>query len=829
MNILERIDFAFNKKLISEAGPMKEKGEPGEVIDMTDQTARMYGLSNCRGPNIGWDDYAAGRDYQPPMHFEAGSNVEIGPKDTGKDGVLVPGDYKEVKFIGPNPYSVNHGGIRPWSKGEIIATLIYDGDDEEGEGGPNGLLRMLAKQKGRITKASEAMAGKEERDENDIRDSVMLGAMAVLQMLPKDENRPGTRFTAFVGNWIEQAMFAGTPPGYSDEYRRTKGLRSRVEPAVKNAILAARQGKPMDEVLRDVQDKFNELYRCPACKGTGTVASLKKEPVLDANGNDTGLKKVVKTKNGKTIPENQPCEKCGGKGTTKHIEKGPHHPFGNLLPELEKVRNKVIRAITSGSPKAIEAAYKNMEDEFDRIKLEGEIFSSGGITTTGSVGKKAREHGALNTYNRASKLLNKQRELAEKAIKELQEGNAEELDKLANEAGRQWKAFKTPKHKKWVPDPNVAPEDQKEPVYVSPYEKPQKTLHGSRGSIGLAAITTELIRALQSKNEEQIRKFITMSQDEERLIRDREQVKLQSSKATQLDIGSGDDDDDDDEERSDFADVGQATSAITQKYREIITMAMARLSPYRDDSRERKERASVANKTLSSIKSAIDVYLKTKAGGQDTSNAIIAIENLSNLSPNLGDEWKEEIAEVLRNLNGAIEMDDGFKEIKRDIADLQKVAKEDTRLVAPEGSLTPQEYRVALRLYGINDYPEKNTPQDPEIDEQGRKSKWAEAGYPLVGQKQIGKEQNIYLWTDVFETTDENGDPIPSVSSARITTVKRNAEFKIGDLARQLKQQIGEEFGYDSVDYQIISEFYVSYCRMIVEEAVPGSLKLIYG
>ncbi|MFA5767411.1 MAG: hypothetical protein WC919_05800, partial [Candidatus Paceibacterota bacterium] len=351
----------------------------------------------------------------------------------------------------------------------------------------------------------------------------------------------------------------------------------------------------------------------------------------------------------------------------------------------------------------------------------------------------------------------------------------------------------------------------------------------SRGSIGLAAITTELIRALQSKNEEQIRKFITMSQDEERLIRDREQVKLQSSKATQLDIGSGDDDDDDDEERSDFADVGQATSAITQKYREIITMAMARLSPYRDDSRERKERASVANKTLSSIKSAIDVYLKTKAGGQDTSNAIIAIENLSNLSPNLGDEWKEEIAEVLRNLNGAIEMDDGFKEIKRDIADLQKVAKEDTRLVAPEGSLTPQEYRVALRLYGINDYPEKNTPQDPEIDEQGRKSKWAEAGYPLVGQKQIGKEQNIYLWTDVFETTDENGDPIPSVSSARITTVKRNAEFKIGDLARQLKQQIGEEFGYDSVDYQIISEFYVSYCRMIVEEAVPGSLKLIYG
>jgi hypothetical protein len=805
MNILERIDSAFKKKTINEEVHTKEPGEPGDFVNMHDPIARVLALRNSKGPHIGWDNYAAGKDYQPPTYFEAGSDKELGPKDTGAKGVTAPtdGKEKEIAFDGPSQYSERHGFVRPWSTGEILTTLMHVGPDED----TDGELHIIAT-KGVISRAREAMTGRDEPNQDDIEDAMALGAMAVLQILPKDEARPGVRFTSFIGNWMEQAMFAGAQPGYSDEYRRARGLRSRVEPAVKRAIVDASKGIPLDDALADVERKFNELYICPACKGDGTINIWKDEPDPDPK------------KPAKKVPAKVQCKKCDGKGTTEHIKAGPQHPFGKLLVDLEEVRDKVVRAITSGSTEAIKKAYKDLQDKFNEIKEEEDTFSSGGITTTGSVGKKPREHGALNAFKRITILFDEQRALAEDAIELLRQGDDSNWDAVMEAARGVWKNFKTLEHKKWAPDPNDP--DAKEPVYVSPYESPKQ------GSMGLLAIQKAFETALKSKNTDHIKEFIAMSHEEQQHIRDIEQEKLDSSRATSLNVG-GDDDDDEGEERSDFASKRRSVGEFTQKYYEIVSKSIGMLSPYHDDSLERKERASIAGKTLASIKSSIDAYLKMKASGQDTSDVLANIQDISkNLSPKLG-EWKEEIVGVLRNLNGAIEVDDGFKEVKHDISDLQKIAKEDTKIESSEGSLTPQEYRLALRFYGIHDYPEKGTPQDPEIDEQGRLSKWAEAGYPAIGEKQIGREQSIFLWTDVFETTDDNGEPMQSVSNARISKVLTSAKLKIGDLARQLKQQIGEEFGYDSVDYQIISEFYVAYCRMVVEEIAPGSLKTIRG
>jgi len=820
MNILERIDSVLaGNNLVLEAKYVREGDEPGLAVDMSDPQERLRGLALCRGPSVGWDDYAAGRDYVPPYHYGKKSTLEVGPKDTGRDGVLA--DYDKVAFKhGPNPYSEKHGGIRPWSPGEILLTIMQ-----------GGLLRKIAT-KGKVQQAAVATHGKQ--DSHDIEEAMAVGAMAAMQAIPDDEARPGTRFTAYLGTYIQQAMLAGAPPGYADEYRRTRGIRRALDPILKRAIVHARTGDPRltetkietdnDGIktvvatsdLDQIKKVFSRLDICPKCGGTGQIMGYK---VYDDEDEEEDPEhksgSYAKDDNKNKIPEQKECRKCDGRGSTKHIPEGPRHPYGLLLGRLKKLRDDLVRAITSGNAGEIQKEYDIAQKEFDEIEEKEDTYSTTGTTTGGAIGTKPREHGALNAYRRAEEYLEAQRDLANKAIDILGRGvGPKEWQKeVVDVAEKQWKDFSSLEHKDWAPDPDNP--RKKEPVYISPYNKYLEPLH------------EQFVKMLKSSNVQvrDIQDFIIQSTETQRLIRDKEQHKLQSTKATTMDVST---DDGGSIERANLADRGEDT-ALHNKLHEVATIAVAKLSPYRDDSIERKEQATVAFKVLDAIKKAVDVYIKTKADGGDTTEATQAISRAAQLEQRLSGEWQEEVDEILRNISGAIEFNTGLKDIRRDILDLQKVAKEDTRLKPPEDALTPQEYRIALRMLGIKDYPEKGTPQDPEIDEQGQKSKWAEAGYPPVLSTDPGRKQDLFLWTDVFETTDEHGNPRQAVSDARISTVKRSAEFKVGAMIAKIRQQIGEEFGYDSIDYQIISEAYIAYCHLLIEQALPGGVKLIYS
>ena len=317
MNILERIDSALNEAQRPKKTPFKEhypvfREAPREpvIVDMTEQAFRMAALRNSRGPCAGWDDYIAGRDYQPPMYFN--SNVPVGPEDTGKHGIMSPQEGDKIQFDGPNPFSRRHANIRPWAPGEMLMTMMTVVDpDGKGNNPADGLLHQVAT-KGIVKRAAEATHGKYDRYDVDY--SMQQGAVAIIQALPGDESRLGTRFTSFVGDYIQQAMKAGLPAGYQDEYRKIRGLRRRVIPLIKSALRNAMDGEPLSTDEQRIRREFATINYCTRCKGTGLVRNPQKAAAPDDED----------------IPEGIPCPQCdkdaSGKSTGRIKEPGPKHP-----------------------------------------------------------------------------------------------------------------------------------------------------------------------------------------------------------------------------------------------------------------------------------------------------------------------------------------------------------------------------------------------------------------------------------------------------------------------------------------------------------------------
>ena len=248
-----------------------------------------------------------------------------------------------------------------------------------------------------------------------------------------------------------------------------------------------------------------------------------------------------------------------------------------------------------------------------------------------------------------------------------------------------------------------------------------------------------------------------------------------------------------------------------------------------------------ADEVLDAISDAIDDYIET-AGEISTVSSTPRTRDVSgikrdlttiygSLNKSLG-EYEEEIASLLNAVAMAVKHDTGFTEIRREIKDLKAVANQDLEQGAarPEGSVTPVQYRLLLRFYGISDYREKGTASDPEIDENGGLSKWASFGYPTVGMAEAGKKANVQLWTDIWEKIDpKTGDPRCSVSDAYISKQKTEAFGKVKDELRKMGYEVALESSETDIDFQIINELRLIICRQIIEEVLPGGTKLITG
>lgn len=782
MNILERIDSALDgsdyKKIIAEAATDDDLGidySQPTIVDMNDHFLRTDALRNTRGPCVGWEDYAAGRDYQPPMFYR--SSTPVGPKDTGSAGIISPNDEYikdedgNKRPISVNPYSRKYGGIRPWAPGEVLLVLMHRKDEDNPDIKAAGLLYWVAT-KDEIKRVAIATHG--HYDEDDINDAVQRGASAVFQELPDDKAVKGVRFTGFVGASMQQAMIAGVPAGYHDEYRKSRGLRLEILPLARSALKNAILGKSIDSQIAALDAMFSKIDENP----------------------------------------------------------GPHNPYGELAKDLYEIKDVLHRAMKSGDAKEIRQAIDTIEKDFDAIEEKEETFKTPGLATQGAIGRKPRDYGSMSAYKIANKLLLRQRKLAEIAIGMLEKG--ESVEDIITKANELWVAFKKTNPRKWhkdkdeggdggveggdkgnVSEAKVKPVSKKG-IYTSPFEAKQEDLPGSPGSIGLLAIKKRLDEALKSGDIDKLKEFIDMSEREQQMIKSREEAKVRDITGTGLTTQNKETGKE--VERTNFASK-YVDKLHSPEIRETLGMVIARVSPYRDDRTERKEHAEAAALILDAIDDAINGYISASSEGSDTTATRRDLLNIArDLDSGLG-EWKEEIEQLLDSVFGTIKINGKFSDIRIELNDLKKIAKQDLKLRASPESVTVQQYRLLLRLYGIDNYPERGTAEDPEIDEQGDKSRWAEAGYPAVASSGSG---DINLWTDVYDRVNENGEHVQSVSTANISHQKKEAIRKFTAAAHNVQQSIGESLGVESVEYKILVEFNLLLCKMIVEDALRG-------
>ncbi|MCK9557019.1 MAG: hypothetical protein M0R50_03130 [Candidatus Cloacimonetes bacterium] len=815
MNILERIDSAIDK-VVAEADdeggnrPIKTVlSKKSRVIDVNDQQARMRAIKNCKGPCVGWDDYVAGRDYTPPMYwkdkdggqegpYDIKIQIPYGPEDEGGGGIISPKEGEITKDNGEkvnfdrNPFSRKYGGVRPWAPGEVVLTMTNKSDEKANE----GILYKVAR-KAWVSRAALAVHGK--YDETDIDDAVMRGAFVVLRELGRDEMRDGVRFTSFLGAALQQGMKAGVPAGYHDEYRKARGLRRRIIPIAKQALKSIIVGGSTDDEIRRLDAEYAGIDSKPS----------------------------------------------------------PKNPYGNLVTKLYKVKDLLRRAMISGDASSIRSAIEETEKIFDKIAEEEESYRVLGSVTQGAVGKKSRDYGAMGQYRKAEELLEAQREIATRIIKWLRNGESFDTAKMLEKSQKLWDEFKTShpenqllkRHKKSSDKDDYGSDDEAiesrydnpefeaiefcdsdaifEGVYTSPFEKKQEDLPSSRGSIGLIAIKEKLDEAIRSKDIYKLEDFISMSENEQQLIKAREEDKARRIGAAGLTTTS--DDTGKESERTNFAKKDAASERMNEEDREKLGMVISKVSPYRDDRLERKKHAEEASVMLDAISSAVDDYIAAKSEGVDTTKPKHDLANIArDLDSSLG-EWRQEIESILRMTAGAIRLGSEFGDVRMEINDLKKIAKQDVKLQPSPNAVTVPQYRMLLRYYGISNYPERGTPDDPEIDENGEMSQWAAAGYPAVMEGEPGKKSIAYIWTDIYDTVDENGEHVPSVSSARISKQKGIAISKFLSAAEDVQQQFGESLGVDSIEYKMITEFTKKLYRMVVEDVLPGATKIIYG
>lgn len=750
MNIFERLDAAFN--VINEVQQFVDEGQPKQ-IDMMDQSEKMYALRNSRGPCVGWDDYIQGKDYKPPMYYN--SNTPYGPKDTGARGMDIR-DSGKLEFDGENPFSRRHGGIRPWSPGEVLATMMYKSEDDD----TTGILYKIAR-KGAVTRVAKATHGK--YDENDVDNAVQQGAMAVLQELPNDKAKLGTRFTTFVGAAIQQGMRAGVPPGYQDEYRKARGLRRALEPKMKAALKNAKNGADLERSLDDINGIFKSLVDNP--------------------------------------------------------NPGPKNPYGVLPPQLLKIKDVLIRAITSGNTQQIQQSIEFMESEFDKIAEKEEIYTSPGMASQGAVGTKPREYGTMIEFNKTASFMRSQRAIAAMALRSK---NPEKFIHLSETIWRRFTEFKREntrgkKQKDERGRSRLTPTKYvpRTATYHSPFENKMEDMPNSPGFIGLIALKERLEEALASGDKQKIKDFISLSINEQEILKHKEGLKAKGiggASMTVQDKNTGKE-----HERTNFAGSERDVDTLhSPEIREALGMAIALVSPWRNNASDRKAQATAATEMLNYVNENIDDYVSTRSSGDTTKPIQNLKDALQDLDKNLG-EYEDEIRDVLHSVLGAIKIGGGFSEIKSEINLLLKTAKQDVSSKPSADTVNERQYRMLLRLYGIDNYPERGTPNDPEIDENGEPSKWAAAGYPQVAGVEMGKQANVNIWTDIFE----NPDGTQSVSNAFISRQKTEAVMKFQAAANKVKQELAESMGYDSVEYQIMTECCALLNRMILEDILP--------
>jgi hypothetical protein len=763
------------------------------VIDPNDQESAMKALHRTRGPCFGWEAYKAGKDYEPPYVWDTANEESTHQARTGsavriKSPAIPIGPQASAK----HPHAAKHGGVRPWSPDEVLRVLLYRSKDPS----RRGLIWDIAL-KGAVRKAFQASG-----QAYDPESVIGLAASAAWRGLMKDQARPGTKFTSFIGMYIEEAATSGSPAGFGDEYKKSRGTLSRWQKAAR----AAARG--LDLIARSTDPTTGQTI----------------DPDMAQQGQQVA---------------NTALEEIQAEYDSMDSKPGPNNPYGNLVTKLLQVGGDLIAAIQDGNAERVMQSETFLGEVYDEISDQESRYRERGPSTDTLITKSKTAAplivGPLAVQKKGS---DQETEVSNVATPGIVPGSKalgtwafrwEEGGGGKQRAKERTKNVNNPigflqthmgmsyeearglvSQKQDIPvraaggqPPGTLvfvpsnPGSDYAPGEASIRNDPQKMealmaiVHTARMGTGSgkgrqAAAARQVIRTLKQVTrrahdpvpprrytiQQQSGSYDVMSDtdgwwvyDVAKMENDEtatdEDVKLAGPYATEL-----------------RADQEKQKLMQTAKDYQIIDTHSGQVV----DSHE----------IASDAKSQVELL--------NANPLVLTVDKMvHSLSQHEYGEYAAEIAGVGRQLLGALRTRDlaDLPDIQAELDALDEVAAGDEEEpgVTKIKPLTSQQYRIFLRIYGISDYPEKGTVDDPEMDENGTLSLWARKGCPPV------------------ESNKELSDEL-KISTTRVSQHRKVIAAAMEKMIDQL--QLRKE-DVDAVDWEILCELRKAFQSVFLE------------
>lgn len=762
--------FANRLEAICEAVTATSK-----IIDINDQAEAKVALDITRGPCIGWDDYEAGRDYTPPYVYNTADVESVHNARTGKAvGIQTPAIPIGPKDNIGNPHSAKYGGVRPWSPDEVINCLMYLSNDRDLRGKLWSVIN-----KGSVKRAFEnsGQSFDPDRIEN-------LARVAAWKSLLKDRNQIGTKFTSFIGSMVEEMITSGGSAGFGDEYKTARGILSRWEKSGRKAytgLTAAAKGdtgglQQAQTALAEISAEFNELDPHP----------------------------------------------------------GPGNRLGNLVTRLIQVGGDLTSAIRNRDTDRVAIATSYVKELYDDISEQEQEYRDRGPSTDTMITKSKTAAPIM-----VGPLAMKQKGSDE----EIEVSNISTPGKLpGTQAYGTW-AFKwkddSGEHTKSVTDPEsylqtrtgidhaqaAAKINERKPIPLKAVgNSPKGKLVFTPSNPGNDYTPGELSIRNDPKTMEMLTAFVQRAR-----------------------LGSG----------TGIGRHARAALDVIEKFQKVIEKIGQPTAKKNYTIRQKSDSYEIRSdrdgwwiddgETFDTVagpffteRKAQDEYQKLMQTARDyevvdtNSGEVLGSHEMPNdakrqldqlkanpltvtvsntihsISSNDYGDFAVELIDIGKQLLGALRTNDSVavEEIATDLEDLAAVARddigrgEDQQTVRP---LTQQQYRIFLRLYGISEYPEKGTINDPEMQDDGSVSQWARMGYPPI-------EQNKAI-------ADELGLSTTRVSQHRA---------RINEIIPQMMEQMRKE-DMDPIDCELLAELQKAFEQVFMEYIQMFGYKAVFG
>ena len=655
------------------------------IIDMSSLEERRTALNTCRAPALGWDDYIRGEVYEPPTKSHD-ITIYYGPKDgTGwtrdKDGrpVRVPS----------NPNSEKYGGVRPWSPDEIAVTMM-DPRKVSGQFFPYGLLSIINRSKAHAQAARPGIEFKPE-------DYMGPALDAMNQAVEKDMGKVGTEFTKYLA--LQMDLTGGAPPGLRGEHRTIRGILTKLL-------------KMLNRIATQVESgDFNPQALLGSIGGLGS----QKAKLADADP---------------SIPRRD-------------------NLFGGYAGQLKDIYHEFEILLNNGDGEGIRGMGDKISQLYEQVEDDEARYSGEGMAH-GVLGSQPRDLPAIGTQSHRIKATKYHIYVVDPDVDRMDMAKinkAKKIDpddivlKRDSESGAPLRRHyidleqKSPGRAISAAVNKYAEETGWPRIMVAklPFEAEESDENVGAGFHGVSSIMAKT----GSGNDDEEVEHPGLSKLQQQVENDPEFKEEVTELLHTLRYGSA-------KQR-----VGQARRAV-EVVKNLLSVIDYTLNPKPRPQLKARPDARVSGKIKSGGFDIIDVdrnQIVARADGEREASRIIDRMNnpvMSSLQhvasmlsrAKLGNDYHEDLSDLAREVVHAMKV--GDREALDDAVDelqmTKRVASDEIRADPEEHApmVTDREYRVALRKLGISDYPEKGTVNDPEIDEEGNLSSWAQAGYPII-------------------------------------------------------------------------------------------------